>query len=159
MASNFLKRCGIAAILATLALGASQAKAQDPYCAPGYVKVWCEPVYQAVCNKVWCEPVYQTVCNKAWCEPVYQTVCRQVWCEPVTCQRPCVTYDHCGRPITTYRTEIVTPGHYNQINQQVLVTPGHYNTVHNRVLVTPGRYDTVHNRVLVTPGHYTTRRA
>jgi hypothetical protein len=131
MSRQCLKLSGIALFVSALALGAGQAKANDPYCAPGYVRVWCEPVYQ-------------TVCKQVWCEPVYQTVCRKVWCEPVTCQRPCVTYDHCGRPITTYRTEIVTPGHYN--------------TVHQRVLVTPGHYETVSNRVLVTPGHYTTRR-
>ena len=129
MSSNVLKLSGIAAILASLTAGASQAKANDPYCAPGHVRVWCPPVYQ-------------TVCQKVWCEPVYDTVCRKVWCEPVTCQQPYTCYDHCGKAYTSYRTAIVTPGHYNSVNQRVLVTPGHYNSVNQRVLVTPGHFTT-----------------
>jgi hypothetical protein len=158
MKRTILKLTGIATVLTGLMVLPTQVQASNPHCPPGYEKVWVPPAYNTVCNKVWCEPVYETVCKKVWCEPVYDTVCKKVWCEPVTCHKPCVTYDHCGKAITTYRTVVMSPGHYKMVHERVVVTPGHYNTVHQRVLVTPGHYDTVHQQVQVRAGHWSFRK-
>lgn len=136
-------RIVLAAWLAAISLGAIAAHASEPYCPPGQTRVWYEPVYR-------------TVAKQVWCEPVYQTVARQVWCAPVTYQKPCVSYDHCGKAVTSYQTVVVTPGQYKAVYEKALVQAGQYKTVQEQVLVEEGHYKTVQEEVLVQAGYYNT---
>ena len=78
------------------------------------------------------EPVYVEREVRVWVDPVYQTVCDRVWVPDQFEYRDVVYGRHHWREVRGERVCVV-PGHYEDVNRQVLVAPGHYETRFERV--------------------------
>jgi hypothetical protein len=90
-----------------------------------------------------------------WCEPVYQTVCEKVWV-PDRYEVRDVVYNERGRRVVRHERVLCERGHYVEQNRQVLVSAGHWDNIEKRVCVSEGRWTTVERRECVTPGHWET---
>jgi hypothetical protein len=91
-------------------------------------------------TQVWVEPVYRTVIDHVWCPPTTQNVTTQVLVPDRYEQRDVFHYER-GRRFIVRDNILVVPAHYEDQIQQV-VTPGHYDDVQRQELVTPGHYET-----------------
>jgi hypothetical protein len=118
------------------------------------VQVWVEPVYQTVVDRHWVEPVYRTVTDRVWVPAATQTVSERVWVPDRYEDRRVVHDRGFYGPRVTY-DRVLVPGHFEDRTHDV-VTPGHYDDVQRQELVTDGHWETGPRQVVVTPGHYET---